>query len=68
MRREPTAFASLRELDSCRISDYRKYKRDFVAMSKPVPDEETLTVDVRDFSVFRLGKSKRFELVKWFER
>ena len=37
-------------------------------MSKPVPDEETLTVDVRDFSVFRLGKSKRFELVKWFER
>jgi predicted nucleic acid-binding protein len=27
-----------------------------------------LTVDVRDFSVFRLGKSKRFELVKWFER
>jgi len=27
-----------------------------------------LTVDVRDFSAFRLGKSKRFELVKWFER
>jgi predicted nucleic acid-binding protein len=27
-----------------------------------------LTVDVRDFSIFRLGKSKRFELVKWFER
>ena len=27
-----------------------------------------LTVDVRDFSVFRLGKGKRFELVKWFER
>ncbi len=24
-----------------------------------------LTVDVRDFSVFRVGKSKRFELVKW---
>lgn len=27
-----------------------------------------LTVDVRDFSAFRLGKGKRFELVKWFER
>ena len=27
-----------------------------------------LTVDVRDFSVFRLRKGKRFELVKWFER
>lgn len=27
-----------------------------------------LTVDVRDFSAFRVGKSKRFELVKWFER
>jgi predicted nucleic acid-binding protein len=26
------------------------------------------TVDVRDFGVFRLGKSKRLELVKWFER
>lgn len=26
-----------------------------------------LTVDVRDFSVFRAGKGKRFELVKWFE-
>ena len=27
-----------------------------------------LTVDVRDFSVLRLKKGKRFELVKWFER
>ena len=27
-----------------------------------------LTVDVRDFTAFRLGKGKRFELVKWFER
>ena len=27
-----------------------------------------LTVDVRDFGMFRLGKGKRFELVKWFER
>ena len=27
---------------------------------------EILTVDVRDFSVFRLKKGKRFELVKWF--
>lgn len=25
-----------------------------------------LTVDVRDFSVFRPGKGRRFELVKWF--
>ena len=27
-----------------------------------------LTVDVRDFSVFRLRKGRRFELVRWFER
>ena len=26
-----------------------------------------LTVDVRDFSAFRLRKGKRFDLVKWFE-
>lgn len=26
-----------------------------------------LTVGVRDFSVYRLRKGKRFELVKWFE-
>ncbi len=25
-----------------------------------------LTVDVRDFGVFRMGRNKRFELVKWF--
>jgi len=29
---------------------------------------EILTVDVRDFSIFRLKKGRRFELVKWFER
>ena len=28
---------------------------------------EILTVDVRDFSVFRPGKGKRFELLQWFE-
>ena len=27
-----------------------------------------LTVDLRDFSAFRLKKGKRFELVKWFEK
>jgi predicted nucleic acid-binding protein len=27
-----------------------------------------LTVDVRDFSAFRLKKGKRFELVRWFEK
>jgi predicted nucleic acid-binding protein len=27
-----------------------------------------VTVDVRDFSVFRPGKGKRFELLKWYER
>jgi len=27
-----------------------------------------LTVDVRDFSAFRLAKGRRFDLVKWFER
>jgi predicted nucleic acid-binding protein len=27
-----------------------------------------LTVDVRDFGVFRLAKGKRFDVVKWFER
>ncbi len=26
-----------------------------------------LTVDVRDFSAFRLAKSRRFELVRWFD-
>ena len=26
-----------------------------------------LTVDVRDFSAFRLAKGRRFELVKWFD-
>lgn len=26
-----------------------------------------LTVDVRDFNVFRAGKGRRFELVKWFD-
>lgn len=29
---------------------------------------EILTVDVRDFSVFRIGRGKCFELLKWFER
>jgi len=28
---------------------------------------EILTVDVRDFSVFRTRKGKRFELVEWFD-
>ena len=27
-----------------------------------------LTVDVGDFSAFRVAKGKRFDLVKWFER
>jgi uncharacterized protein len=27
-----------------------------------------LTVDVRDFSVFRTAKGKSFELIRWFER
>ncbi|MBI3373614.1 MAG: PIN domain-containing protein [Betaproteobacteria bacterium] len=27
-----------------------------------------LTVDIRDFTDFRLRRGKRFELVKWFER
>jgi predicted nucleic acid-binding protein len=27
---------------------------------------EIVTVDVRDFSVFRISKGKRFELLKWF--
>ena len=27
-----------------------------------------LTVDVRDFGIYRLAKGKRFEPVKWFER
>lgn len=29
--------------------------------------QAVLTVDVRDFSFFRLGKGKRFELVKWHD-
>ena len=27
-----------------------------------------LTVDLRDFSAFRLARGRRFELVKWFDR
>jgi len=39
-----------------------------VWLADDVGCRDILTVDVRDFSTFRLRKGKRFELVKWFER
>ena len=53
------------------LARYSELKLDFTDAAIVWLAEDTgchaiLTVDVRDFSVFRLGKGKRFELVKWF--
>jgi predicted nucleic acid-binding protein len=55
------------------LARYAKLDPDFadaaiVWLADKIGCRSILTVDVRDFSVFRLGKSKRFELVNWFER
>ena len=64
-----SAYADIRTL----IRKYADHDIDFTDLAIVWLAEKTgcrtiLTVDVRDFSVFRLGKGKRFELVKWFER
>lgn len=64
-----SAFADIRSL----IRKYADRDIDFADAAIVWLAEKTgclaiLTVDLRDFSVFRLGKGKRFELVKWFER
>jgi predicted nucleic acid-binding protein len=64
-----SAYARIRAL----IREYAERDIDFADAAIVWLAEETgcravLTVDVRDFGVFRLGKGKRFELVEWFER
>ncbi len=62
-----SAYADIRAL----ILKYADHNMDFADVAIVWLAEKTgcraiLTVDVRNFSVFRLGKGKRFELVKWF--
>jgi hypothetical protein len=64
-----SAYADIRSL----IRKYADRDIDFadaaiVWLAENTGCRAILTVDVRDFSVFRLGKGKRFELVKWFGR
>ena len=63
-----SAYADIRAL----ILKYADHDIDFadaaiVWLAEKTGCRAVLTVDVRHFSVFRLGKGKRFELVKWFE-
>jgi hypothetical protein len=63
-----SAYADIRAL----ILKYADHNIDFadaavVWLAEKTGCRAVLTVDVRHFSVFRLGKGKRFELVKWFE-
>ena len=65
----PSAYADIRSL----IRKYADRDIDFadaaiVWLAGKTGYLTILTVDVRDFSVFRLRKGQRFELVKWFER
>ena len=62
-----SAYADIRTL----IRKYADHDIDFTDLAIVWLAEKTgcraiLTVDVRNFSVFRLGKGKRFELVKWY--
>ena len=62
-----SAYADIRTL----IRKYADHDIDFTDLAIVWLAEKTgcrtiLTVDVRNFSFFRLGKGKRFELVKWF--
>ena len=64
-----TAYAEVGEI----LARYADLDPDFtdaaiVWLAEKTGCRAILTVDVRDFSVFRVGKGKRFELVKWFER
>ena len=63
-----SAYADIRTL----IRKYADRDIDFadaaiVWLAEKTGCRAILTVDVGDFSVFRLRKGKRFELVKWFE-
>ena len=62
-----SAYAEIRTL----IRKYADRDIDFadasiVWLAEKTGCRQILTVDARDFGAFRLGKSKRFELVKWF--
>ena len=62
-----SAYAGIRSL----IRKYADRDIDFadaaiVWLAEKTGCRAILTVDVRDFSAFRFGKGKRFELVKWF--
>ena len=64
-----SAYADIRSL----IRKYDDRDIDFadaaiVWLAEKTGCRAILTVDVRGFSLLRLGKGKRFELVKWFER
>ncbi len=54
------------------LTRYAELKPDFtdaaiVWLAEDTGCRAVLTVDVRDFSTFRLTKGKGFELVRWFE-
>jgi predicted nucleic acid-binding protein len=62
-----SAYADIRAL----ILKYAEHNIDFadvaiVWFAEKIGCRAILTVDVRNFSVFRLGKGRRFELVKWY--
>ena len=64
-----SAYADIRIL----IRRYADRNIDFadaaiVWLAEQTGCRSVLTVDERDFSVFRLRKGRRFELVEWFER
>ena len=62
-----TAYADVGQI----LSRYATLDADFIDaaivwLAQECGCRAILTVDVRDFSIFRVGKGKRFELVKWF--
>ncbi len=64
-----SAYADIRTL----FRKYADHNIDFadaaiVWLAERTGCRTILTVDLRNFSVFRLEKNKRFELVKWFDR
>ncbi len=64
-----SAYADIRAL----FRKYADHNIDFadaaiVWLAEKTGCRTVVTVDLRNFSDFRLRKGKRFELVKWFER
>jgi len=64
-----SAYADIRTL----IRKYAERDIDFadaaiVWLAEKTACRVILTVDIRDFSAFRLAKGRRFEITKWFER